>query len=345
VETQDPLGRVTGLGWCGCGSLETLKDPLGRVTSWIRDLQGRVISKLYPDRTSTRYDYDGSGRLIERIDAKGQSTRYAYGADDALKQVSYANADPPTPTVSYHYDPAYPRLSAINDGTGTTTFSYHPIGPAPGLGAGRLAVVTPPLARSSISYGYDELGRVITRDINGSTETRTFDSLGRLTGVAHALGSFGYDFIPGTHQLGKATYPNGQVSTYSYFDATGDHRLRQIRHLKADGGNLSSFGYTYEAGGQVRTWSQAADVAAPRVASFTYDPVGQLLGSVLADTGTNQVLKTYLFGYDGAGNRTTEQFNGGITTSSHNILNQLIDQALSATPLLRGDSPATPPRP
>jgi YD repeat-containing protein len=47
----DALGRVTHLEWCGCGSLESITDPLGRVTTWLRDLQGRVTAKAYPDST------------------------------------------------------------------------------------------------------------------------------------------------------------------------------------------------------------------------------------------------------------------------------------------------------
>jgi YD repeat-containing protein len=55
---QDALGRVTHLDWCGCGGLESIIDPMGRVTTWMRDIQGRVTSKVYSDTTETTYAYE-----------------------------------------------------------------------------------------------------------------------------------------------------------------------------------------------------------------------------------------------------------------------------------------------
>ena len=55
TQVKDALGRITQLDWCGCGSLSGLIDPLGRVTSWVRDIQGRVTGKIYPDGTGMAY--------------------------------------------------------------------------------------------------------------------------------------------------------------------------------------------------------------------------------------------------------------------------------------------------
>jgi hypothetical protein len=56
----------------------------------------------------------------------------------------------------------------MTDGTGTTSYTYHPVGV---LGAGRVKDVDGPLSNDTISYTYDELGRVKTRSLNGTTAT------------------------------------------------------------------------------------------------------------------------------------------------------------------------------
>ena len=76
------------------------------------------------------------------------------------------------------------------DGIGTTTYTYHPAGQP---GAGQVASVDGPLPDDTITYTYDELGRVVTRSINGAanTVTWTYDALGRI----------GYDPISWTGEL------------------------------------------------------------------------------------------------------------------------------------------------
>ncbi|HJV91536.1 MAG TPA: hypothetical protein VJ623_14595 [Holophagaceae bacterium] len=336
TEVQDPQGRTTHLNWCGCGSLESLVDAKGNITLWSRDLQGRVIAKIYPDLSATTYAYDCTGRLINRTDARGQVTSYAYFLDDNLRTVVYTNAVVPTPPAAYTYDGRYNRLATSTGGTGTTTYTYNPVTTTPALGATRLATVTGPMPNSDISYGYDELGRVASRSIHGVAETRAFDALGRLSTVTNPLGTFGYTYDGATNRLLKMTYPNGQVTNYSYLDNTGDKRLQSIQNLKSDASNISTFAYTYDATGQIQSWSRQADAQAPTVYTYTYDPVGQLLGATLTNSATNQVLSSYGYGYDDSGNRTTEQINGAVTTSSYNDLNQLTGQSFSATPSLAG---------
>ncbi len=51
TDVQDWLNRITHLEWCGCGGLASITDPAGNVTTWLRDLQGRVTAKIYPDTT------------------------------------------------------------------------------------------------------------------------------------------------------------------------------------------------------------------------------------------------------------------------------------------------------
>ena len=197
-------------------------------------------------------------------------------------------------------------------------------------------------ANSAVTYGYDEIGRVTLRGVNGVTESRSFDSLGRLNTAVNPLGGFTYSYDGVNNRLLNVALPNGQNTAFSYFGTVGDSRLQSIQNLKSDGSNVSTFQYSYDPTGQIQSWSQQADAQAPKAYSFEYDAVGQVLKATLTDTGANQVLKTFVYGYDEAGNRMTEQINGAITTTSYNNLNQLTGQAFSATPSMAApsDTPA-----
>ena len=326
-EVEDAQGRVTRFDWCGCGSqLESLTDPMGRVTQWLRDLNGKVVAKVLDDRTRTTYAYDTAGRLTQRTDAKGQFTLYDYFADGALKQVSYPNAQRPTPTVSYTYDAKYSRLATMTDGIGTTQYAYQAITTPPVPGAGRLASVDGPWANDTITYQYDALGRVVNRAIAGVAETRFFDALGRISNVTNALGAFTYTYDGLTSRLKQVDFPNGQKTKYTYDGP--EFRLKSIENLKSDNSNISTFGYTYDLDGQIKTWSQAADAQAPKTYTFDYDAVNQLTGAVL--NGPNgELLRQYTYGYDLMGNRTSEGVDGATTTSGHNNTNQLMSQRYS----------------
>lgn len=334
TQIMDAQGRTTSFDWCGCGSLDSMVDPAGHMTTWLRDIENRVVAKIYDDQTQLSYVYDEVGRLAQRTDAMGQQTLYTYNWDNSLARVDYMNAQNPTPSVAYSYDGRYPRMTAMADGVGTTSFAYNPISTPPALGAGRLASVTGPWANDTISYSYDALGRVTSRSLNGATETRGFDTLGRLSTVVNPLGTFAYAYQGATGRLDHVTAPNGMVSAFTYEAAPNDRRVQQISHTRADGSLISSFAYTYDADGQIQTWTQANDVQAPKTYSFQYDAVGQILGATLQGP-SGELIHQYSYAYDAAGNRTNETIDGGSTTSTYNNVNQLLSQGYTAS----GSSP------
>jgi YD repeat-containing protein len=259
---RDPLGRTVTQQWCTCGSLEALIDGNGNRTSWERDVQGRVTKEVRANGSFSSYGYETTtSRLKSMTDAKAQVTTYTYALDDKLTNMAFTNEQIATPDVAFTYDTPYGRLATMVDGTGTTTYGYHPAGQ---LGATQLASVDGPLTDDTITYGYDELGRVTTRAINGSANTVTwaFDALGRVTSEQNVLGTFAYTYDGVTARLATVTYPNDQTSTYSYFGTTEDHRLQTIHHKYPNGTTLSKFDYTYDAVGNILTWRQQADSTA-----------------------------------------------------------------------------------
>jgi RHS repeat-associated protein len=331
VVTQDPLYRITIYNWCNCGSLEGITDPNQNTTSWVRDVQGRVTDKMYSDQTSIHYTYETTtSRLKSTLDAKGQSTNYTYFLDNNLQQVSYTNAQIATPSVSYSYDPVYNRIASMADGTGTTGYSYNPVAVPPALGAGRLASVDGPLANDTITYSYDQLGRAISRSINGAANAASmvYDTLGRTQTATNPLGTFTYSYVNMTNRIDHLDIPSGQKMQYAYFDNLGDQRLKQIKNLNPSGGIISQFDYLYNPVGDITSWTVRQGGAAT-AATYTlgYDAADQQRSAMLKKVQGGTVLKQYDYDYDAAGNRYTNQDGSTITTASFNNLNQLTSQS------------------
>ena len=322
IKETDPLNRVTLFQWCKCGALKTLTDPLGRTTTWRHDVQGRVKYKEYADGSKVTYLYENTtSRSRQRIDEKQQVTQYNYNRDNTISAVSYTNAGVTTQTVFYTYDPNYSRLALTADGTGTTRYTYNPITPTPGLGAGMLASIDGPLPDDSITFTYDELGRRTSRGINGVVSSLIFDAAGRIVSETNALGTFVYTYDGPTTRRLSISYPNGQTATYSYLDNLSDRRLQRITN--AQGATpISEFSYGYVvAADRITTWSQKSGTQAPVIFTLGYDAENQVKS--VGESQNGNPLATFVYTYDLAGNRFTEQINNVTTKASYNALNDL----------------------
>ncbi len=210
------------------------------------------------------------------------------------------------------------------DGTGTTTYSYNPINGS--LGAGMLASIDGPLSNDTITYRYDELGRVTNQAINNVGVNVTYDSIGRVTVMTNALGTFTNTYDTNTLMLTSVAYPNGQTMNLSYFGNDHDRRLQTIWNKKPDGTTISKFDYTYDSDGQIQTWQQELGGVSTNVYNFTYDPVDQLLHGSLSNAVTGALIKQFFYQYDTAGNRTAEQIDMASASASFNNLNQMISR-------------------
>jgi RHS repeat-associated protein len=296
-------------------------------------LARRALERLSRDGSDKEYVYETTtGRLKKVTDAKGQETSYTYFPDDKVQQVSYTNAEIATPAVGFTYDGVDGRLATMTDGTGTTTYAYHPVATPPGLGAGQLASVDGPLANDTITYAYDELGRVTSRTLNGVTTTWAYDALGRLTTLTDPIGSFAYGYAGTTGRVTSLGYPNGQTSSYTYLPVNQDVRLQAIQHKKPDTSNLNRYDYTYDAVGNIKTWAQQADASPAQTYGFEYDRADQLTAATLAATTP----KRYRYSYDPAGNRTVEQIDDAATLSTHDSMNRLLTQVPGGALAFRG---------
>jgi RHS repeat-associated protein len=358
VTTRDAAGRTTAEEWgargcssCGggVGQLVKLVDPNGNETRWEYDIQGRKTKEIRANGAQYSYTYENTtSRPKTATDPKGNVKTYAYTLDNKLTGISYTEAagTAPTPDVSFTYDPVYGRPSTAIDGTGTTTYTYHPVASPPTLGAGKLLSVDGPLDNDTITYGYDELGRIVSRQIGGPSriETHAFDALGRLTTLTNPLGAFTYIYDGVTGRPTSVTYPNGQQTTYAYLDNLGDHRLQEIHNTKPGGATLSKFNYTYDAVGNILTWRQQTESEPAKVYELGYDQADQLTAAILKSTDpTPQILKRYYYGYDPAGNRTAEQIDDAVRSWTPNNMNQLVTEQAGGALIFKGmvNEPAT----
>lgn len=271
LTVTDPLNRVIEYGYFKNGQLKTLKDAKGNLSQWARDLEGRVTQKTFQDTTTVQYGYDTANRLTSVQDALGQTRQFAYFGDDRLKSISYVGAVNPTASVSFIDDTIYPRRVSMTDGSGTTSYAYKSVG---SLGATQFASETAPGSNTQIQYGYDELGRMITRTVDsGSSESWSYDNLGRVGNNSNPLGTFTYAY------LGKSGQVTSQVLTppagllppqpglnylvnYTYGANVDDRRLRKIQHtgMVPDLAGSQTYLSEPETGITQRTDATVADV-------------------------------------------------------------------------------------
>ena len=259
-------------------------------------------------------------------DAKNQIIYYSYFADDDVSEISYSNAVVSTPEVFFTYDTNYNRETTMIDGAGTTTYGYYSVTNGQ-FGAGQLSSVAGPLGDSTITYEYDALGRVTNRAINGVGLGMAYDPLGRVYSLTNLLGAFSTSYVNASFRPSFSLYPNGQGISFSYYGTDNDLRLETLLNTNASGGTLSRFDYSYDADGQIQTWTKQLGAVSTNTLTPQYDPVDQLLAAVLAQTGVaSNILHQYVYSYDKSGNRTGEQIDSSALGANFNNLNQLTNE-------------------
>jgi len=350
TKTTDPSNRVTEFVQCPCGAMDKIIDGRGNETEWVRDLQKRIIGKKIAGQTVATYVYEpDTGRLSTITDALGQITTSSYYLDDRIQGITYDTtaqpAKPPTPGVSFFYDPAFPRLTKMTDGTGDTIYGYVPIDPANAVyGDGQLATVDGPLANDTIAYEFDELGRTTDRSINGAANASGvgYDALGRVSVVTNPLGQFDPFYVNQTGRLDHVLWPNGQRTNYAWKPNAEDQRLESITHLDPAAQVQSAHTFGYDVEGKIQTWQT---LAAESTAKFTfgYNASDELEEAVQRTEPAQTLLHSHNYAYDKSGNRTVAVEDGKFLSAPANARNQLTTASGSGPMQFRGavSEPAT----
>ena len=193
----NPNFAAMSFGYTALGQLRTRKDGRG-TTTWTYDVLGRIKKRTDPGRGTAAWEWDPTGALglaKKRTYDDATSTAvefeetYAYDADERPKTTtttvrkSASASDALTVTRTHAYD-RYGRPS------GTTTqpsalavgYEYNARGYLSKLKRGTAALAT--------YTGMDARGNATGESYgNGASTTRTFDALGRITGIDTARGT------------------------------------------------------------------------------------------------------------------------------------------------------------
>ena len=281
---------VVGMGYDGRDNVISATDPRSLVTSYGVDGLGNVKTQSSPDTGATNAAYDAAGNLLTSTDARGKTTAYTYDALSRAKTISYPTG---TGTV-FEYDGAsapYPgsigKLTKLADESGVT------------------------------SFGYDALGRVITRSALVG---------GRTLSTAYSWGSSGI----ATGKLTSITYPSGARVNYAY-DPAGRIQALTLNPPNANGVGTDTSGYlpllagiTYNADNNITSWIWAdnapyqrsydsfgrlssypvgyplgSGISAGLTRTLAYDNAGRITGYVHNNTSGAQAAFNQGFGYDG----------------------------------------------
>ncbi|WP_212597920.1 RHS repeat domain-containing protein [Sphingopyxis granuli] len=256
-----------------------------RIVKTIYDAAGRPVKVQTALGTAEQADeattgYTANGRAAHVIDGESNRTAYGYDGHDRLVKTEYpsttkgANAVNASDYEQYGYDANGNVTSRrLRDGT-------------------------------SIGYGYDDLNRLVSKDLPGgeTDATYAYDLVGRPTGAVQGSHVLGF-----THDaLGRNLTQTGPLGTVSYsYDAAG-----RRTGMSYPGGGLT-IDYDYDVAGNVlKIRENGATSGVGVLASYAYDAAGRR-SSVAFGNGSVQS-----FGYDAVSRLATltNDLGGGATT-------------------------------
>jgi len=119
--------------------------------------------------------------------------------------------------------------------------------------------------------------------------------------------------------------PNGQSTTYTYFGNSNDRRLQTLQNKTSAGANVSKFDYLYDVDGEISKWTRQFDTSNGIQWNNDANPMNDLadqLTSVIERDAVTQALRTsYSYGYDNAGNRTSDNSRAYTVNNVNQITN------------------------
>jgi RHS repeat-associated protein len=303
TSVTDAAQNVTTYAYDLENNLTSITDAAQHTTSFVYDAFGRVTQMAFPSSLTENYVYDAIGNLTSKVDRKNQTIQYVYDALNRLSHKGYPDAT----GVDYVYDLAG-KIKQVSDPTGTYGFAYDNMGRLIGTSTQYAFLPGTPAPTFSNSYGYDAASnRTSFTAPDGSTNTYSYDTLGRLATLTNSLtGQFGfsYDALSRRTALNR---PNGINTTYGYDSLS---RLLNVLH-KAGTVTLDGAGYTYDnAGNRTAKINYLNNITE----QYTYDPLYQLTQVAQGATTTES------YSYDAVGNRLSSL---GMSPYAYNSFNEL----------------------
>lgn len=295
------------------GLLASVTDAEGNTTAYTYDDMGRALSVDSPDSGLTTQIYDEAGNPVQKTDALGITVSYLY--DDLNRPMArqYPNS---AEDVTFTYD------------AGTD-------------GIGRLTGITDP--SGAISFGYDNRGRLISKDSTILTQIytieRAFTAAGRLLQIGYPSGRL-VNFTRDTN--GRVTGATTQSATrmielfknltYNPFgipSAVENGAGGEGASQSSDCGCIEVLNpgkhmeqvYAYDDNGNVTgiTWTNVPAYNQ----SYTYDELNRL-------TGATNPLGSFSYTYDNVGCRLTKTHDTATETYTYVTGTNMLDTVTGA---------------
>ena len=287
--------------------------PSGCVTTRVHDDKNRLVTVTDPVSNVTTYTYDENDNLETVKDgnhqANGRTVTYGYDEINRLTQIQYPDVHYKT-DFTYYLDstrkemidtrgvcePA-PLGCAINAAeSDTTTYTYF---------ADQMLQSVQTTFRGNtrvVSYLYDAAdNRIKVTYPDAKFVDYTFDANQRMKRVTPSWigGGFTEYTYDDAGRLDLTTLPSstGVTMDYAYDDAD---RLTGITNTKSGVGTISSHAYVPNPNGN-RTSATDYDGVTTTTTTFDYDVLDRLTGAHY-----QAPLSDVIYGYDAAGNRTTQ---------------------------------------
>ncbi len=309
VNTYNALDQVTKVRqWSGAEGTGTYQD-----TEMTYDGHGRLKTRHVPEQnagTATTWDYKADDTVEKITDARGASQTFSYNSRHLVTGITYAvpggSGITVPAAVSFEYDAAGNRTS-MSDGSGSTSYHFdqlsrmdweertftgltgstYRLSYAYNLAGALTSLTEPSQFGSSVSYGYDQAGRLSS--VSGS---------GFAGGVSQFASGINYR---AWNSVKEMSYGNG-LRLNNGFNSSLQLTSYQVKvpNTPVGQGERARTDYEYNADGEIKIAYDRTDEGFNRY--YTYDHASRLIG---ASAGNG----AYVLGldYDTFGNLTQRE--------------------------------------
>lgn len=215
----------------------TISDDEHRTAVFSYDSAGRIESGVDSNWYSVSYDYDIAGRVTSATDQNGYDRQAEYDGNGNLRRSFLAVNGVVIDESQYLYDHADRLVSTMDRAGYVDSVTYDPLGNV---------IRAEDADGRALTFEYDPGNHVVqAMDQAGHSVQREVDVMGRPRSITDTVGN---------------------VTTYTYYDATGDGRLRRVTEP-----GMSWKEFSYDANGNVTSVTDNLG----RTVTATYDALNR----------------------------------------------------------------------
>ena len=345
-ETEDKTISTSATYTDNKNFVSTMTDQRGNVTTYnYNQNKGTLTSVTDAKNNTTNYVYNANTNALQSVTSGGMTNSYTYN-NDRLTEINVNGST----RYKFLYD-TFGRTTKTQVGNGTT---YKDLSTLVYNNKGLLSKQTYG-NNDYISFGYDNIDRLIHKSYNGSSTDKVRYFYGADGNIARAVDystntdtKYVYDLAGRVvsirdYRLEDLTYTPLKASVeYTYANKT--NYLTGVKHFNALGTQNIGYRYGNLANGEMPDVVYGVTWNGNNVLNYTYDSLGRLTNKAVNgvdttysyydvdNTKTTTLLKsistndiTHTYEYDELGNITSIEFNNSLANSyEYDELNQLV---------------------